>query len=162
VSGVTGGTQSVDLPAGNERLSAACDRLGHEFVRRLSLVMVVWLGLLWVASPALACARVADRDCCPAGPTAPCSGQESGVDLSTLDALCCVAAPATSSSAAVDASRTTHVQPNAGDSPDPVVAFAWLATLRLSSEPPPLTPPDTVIVRTDAALTYLHTLRLRL
>jgi hypothetical protein len=105
---------------------------------------------------------MADRDCCPPGTTAPCSGEGSGVDLSTLDTLCCVAAPAPSSSAAVDASRTTHVQPNADDSPDPIAAFAWLATLSSTRESRPLTPPDAVIVRTDAALTYLHTLRLRL
>jgi hypothetical protein len=124
------------------------------------MALVIWLGLLWVASPTLACARVADRDCCPAGSTAPCEG--TGVDLSTVQALCCVSAPAASSTAAADTTRTTHVQPQTPHPPDPVAALAWFATLSSFSEPPPLTPPEIVAARTHAALTYLHTLRLRL
>jgi hypothetical protein len=128
--------------------------------RRLSIALMIWLGLLWVASPALACARMADRDCCPSGTTSPCEGTR--VDLSPVNALCCVTAPATSASAAIDASRTAHVQPHTPAGPDPIAALAWLATLTPSGEPSLLAPPDLVITRTDAARTYLHTRRLRL
>jgi hypothetical protein len=121
--------------------------------------LVIWLGLLWVASPALGCARMADRDCCPAGASSPCEG--TGVDLSTVQALCCVSAPASATTAA-DTTRTTHVQPQTPDVPDPIAALAWFATLTSFTEPPPLAHPEIAVVRTDAALTYLHTLRLRL
>jgi hypothetical protein len=132
-----------------------------EYVRRsLSIALVIWLGLLWVASPALACARVTDRDCCSPDTTSPCTG--TGTDLSTVSALCCSAAPAASPSVAADAGRAAHVQPDTLDSPDAITAFAWLATLGSLTEPPPLAPPEITSVRFDAALTYLHTLRLRL
>jgi hypothetical protein len=131
-------------------------------LRRLASVLVVWLGLLWASSPALACARSADRDCCPEGGTSPCSDEGSGLDLNALATLCCVIAPAASPVVSADTSRTAHVQPHDSGSPDPIVAFAWFATLTPSDHRPPLTRPDASLVRTDAALTYLHTRRLRL
>jgi hypothetical protein len=132
-----------------------------EYVRnRLSIALVIWLGLLWVASPAFACARIADRDCCPAGAGSPCEG--TGIDLSTVAALCCAAAPAASPTVAADCARTAHVQPHTADPPDAIAAFVWLATVGSFTEPPSLAPPEIGGVRPDAALTYLHTLRLRL
>jgi hypothetical protein len=132
-----------------------------EYVRRpLSIALVIWLGLLWVGSPAFACARAADRDCCPAGGTSPC--HRTGIDLSTVAAPCCVAAPAASPTAVADANRTAHVQPHTPEPPDVIAAFAWFATLSSFTDPSLLTPPDFIGVRPDAALTYLQTLRLRL
>lgn len=131
--------------------------------RRLLMVLVVWLGLLWAASPAVACARGAERDCCPAGMTSPCSGQGSGADVSTLAALCCVSAPTATPAVSADAARATHVQPEDSGSPDPIVAIAWFATLTPFRHALDLTPRHAATpVRTDAGLTYLRTLRLRL
>jgi hypothetical protein len=127
---------------------------------RFAIVLVAWLGLLWAYSPALACARIADRDCCPAGPGAPCDGR--GIDLSTVAALCCAAAPAASPTVAADVARAAHVQPHTPDSLDTIAALAWLAIAGAFTRPPPLAPPEIARVRPDAALTYLHTLRLRL
>ncbi len=127
---------------------------------RLAALLVVWLGLLWAASPALACARAADRDCCPEGTTSPCPRERT--DLSTLAALCCVSAPAASQAVAADTTRTTHVQPDHSGSPDPIITLAWFATLATPNYESPPKPPDTRFVGIDAARTYLHTLRLRL
>lgn len=42
-------------------------------MRRLSSLFVIWLGLLSVAVPAMACANSSrNADCCPAGVPAPC------------------------------------------------------------------------------------------
>ena len=132
-------------------------------LRRLASVLVVCLGLLWVSSPAFACAKPAtDSDCCPHGVPSPCGGEGSAVDFDTLASLCCASAPAPSSAVSVDASRKTHFQPSDSGSPHPIVAIAWFATLTPVTYPPPLTSADSAVPRTDAALTYLHTRRLRL
>jgi hypothetical protein len=58
--------------------------------------------------------------------------------------------------------RTTQVQPHDAGSPDPIIAIAWIATLPAFNYAPPVPLCDTARARTDAALTYLHTRRLRL
>jgi hypothetical protein len=128
---------------------------------RLSIVLMLWLALVWAASPALACARPADRDCCPAGDSSPCTGGGSGIDLNTLAALCCVSAPA-ASPAAADTARTEQVQPHDSGSPDPITTFAWFATLTAPDDIRPPNPSGLLAVRADGARTYLHTRRLRL
>lgn len=125
--------------------------------KRVSILVMFWLGLVWAAAPALACAQTPDRDCCPPDTHTPCSG-----DLQAVAAACCISAPAASPAAVADAPRGTCVQSPDTDSLDTTTLVAWFATLRpLEHEPPPL-PPDAPGVRNDAALTYLHTLRLRL
>jgi hypothetical protein len=122
------------------------------------------LGLIWATAPAFACTSMTDRDCCPEGAPSPCKGDESGFDLKAFASLCCVSAPVASSSATAtaDTHRSVDVEPQSPDSPDAIALLAWFATLqpREHERPPP--PPDLVRTRTDAALTYLRTLRLRL
>jgi hypothetical protein len=81
-----------------------------------------------------------------------------------LAALCCASAPAASPAVAGDTTRTWHLQPNDSDSPspDPIAAFLWFATLTTTDRALPVALPDIGVTRTDAALTYLRTLRLRL
>ena len=132
-------------------------------LRRFAIVLVAWLGLAWAVSPALACARgAADRDCCPEGVTSPCKGEEPSVDLSSLAALCCAGASTASPVVSAEASRTTHVQPRDSGSPDPIVTFAWFATLTPFPDAAPLPDRGFASSRTDATLTYLRTRRLRL
>ncbi len=131
-------------------------------MRRPAVLLVAWLGLLWSASPVLACTLAADPDCCPPGVTSPCSGGGSGVDLSAFAALCCARAPAASPAVSAACTRTIHVSPLDSGSPDGVVAIAWFVTPTPFNYAPPLSLPDVAATRTDAALTYLHTRRLRL
>jgi len=126
----------------------------------LAIVMVIWLGLVSAASPALACAS-SHRDCCPEGMTSPCDGKGSVVDLSTIAAVCCVSAPA-ASSAAAESPRATHVQPHDLPSLDPIATFAWLATFTASDHECSPRSHDISVAPTDEGLTYLRTLRLRL
>lgn len=132
-----------------------------EFVRqRLAALLVVWLGLIWAASPALACARLAERDCCPAGSTSPC-GDGSDTELGAFAAVCCVNSPAASPAVAVEA-RTSHAQPADSGSPDPLVTLAWFATLGAPRYELASRSPEIHLFRINAANTYLRTLRLRL
>jgi hypothetical protein len=128
-------------------------------VRRTAIVLVVWLGLLWAASPAFACARGGHGDCCPDGMTSPCKGAGSGIDLSTL---CCVSVPAASPATLAATSQANHIQPHDSGSSDPIVALAWFATVAPSIRAAPSADRRVSIVRTEASLTYLRTRRLRL
>ena len=83
--------------------------LGASVPRRLAMVLAAWIGLLWAASPVLACGAGNHRDCCPPGASSPCSGVGSGVDLA-IAALCCASAPSLPSAVATEVSRTTDVQ----------------------------------------------------
>jgi hypothetical protein len=130
--------------------------------KRLSILLLLCLGLVWAASPALACAQMPERDCCPPGTQTPCGGDQSGLDLRAVAALCCVSVPVSSSAATADEPRPTSVQPHDNDSPDAFALVAWFATLEPPEREPPPLPPDAFGTRTDASLTYLHTRRLRL
>lgn len=130
--------------------------------RRLSILVMLWMGLMWAAAPTLACASLPNRDCCPDGAPAPCGGDESGVDLKAAASLCCVSAPSGVTSVSADTQRVAHVEPLHPDSVDSIALLAWLATLQPRRHELPARPPDAVRARTDAALTYLRTLRLRL
>jgi hypothetical protein len=125
----------------------------------LVAALVVWIGVLGIASPVLACTSMAfvERDCCPQGTPAPCGGDRAAA----LE--CCVAAPPAVTAAVVIAkAEQLQIDPRS-DSPDPVILPAWLETLS------PRGPPSLQVVdldrlgsNTDATLTYLHTGRLRL
>lgn len=130
--------------------------------KRLSILVMLWLGLIWAAAPALACAPMENRDCCPEGAPSPCGGGESGLNLKAVASLCCASAPVASPSAAADTARSTHVEPQSPESPDAIALLAWFATLQPREYETPRAPPDIVQTRTDASLTYLRTLRLRL
>jgi hypothetical protein len=127
--------------------------------RQLSIALMLCLGLIWAASPALACARMAHRDCCPTDSSSPCEGEKSR-DLGALTALCCVTAPAAATSVAADLPRAAHLQDTG--SPDPVVLLAWFATFSPRDYSQPPAPPHPLVAPPDGSLTYLRTLRLRL
>lgn len=130
--------------------------------RRVSILVMLWLGLIWAAAPAFACASMAHRDCCPDGAPSPC-GDPSGLDLKAFASLCCASAPVASPSAATaETPKSIRVEPQSPDSPHALALLAWFATLQARDYAAPPAPPDTAQTRTDAALTYLHTLRLRL
>jgi len=129
---------------------------------RWSTVFMIWFGLLvGMASPAIACAAAARHgDCCPQGSTSPC-GEEKGAHQWGSSATCCVNAPAPSA-VSVDVNRNTPQPQHDSGSPDPIVAFAWLATLSSHVRAPQVVVPVISLPRTDAALTWLRTGRLRL
>ena len=132
-------------------------------LRRLSLTLILALGLLiGVASPTVACAVMAERDCCPEGSTSPCPNGPAPSDFGS-SAVCCAEpapAPATLRAAAAEEQKFVPLLDNS--SSDHVIAFAWLATLHLDRSGGILEPPYLSLRRTDAALTYLRTGRLRL
>lgn len=126
---------------------------------RWMAALVLWVGVLGIASPALACATVAPahRDCCPDdGAPVPCGGEQPG------ELACCIAAPTPAPAAGVSLSTEQDVQDRATGAPDPVLLVAWLQTLATAPwmrEPiePQASPP-----RNEATFTYLQTRRLRL
>jgi len=143
-------------PAGNWELLPV--------LRRLTAVAVILLNLLGAASPAFACSLAAPMsDCCgQAGTSSPCAGGEGFVQGSDdTTARCCASGYAAFPGAAIDSGRTSseHSHPPSSSDALPVIAWSasWsspvLAHLTLASliRPPP-----------SAALTYLHTARLRL
>jgi hypothetical protein len=129
-------------------------------LRRLALSLVLWVGVLGVASPALACAATAalERDCCPEGMPSPCEGG-SGDPSATL---CCVAAPAPAQAVAAESGRTQLERAHDSGSPDPFIVSAWLATFVRDGSLPARISSSSSAYRTDATLTYLLTRRLRL
>jgi hypothetical protein len=136
-------------------------------LRRLSTLLVVWVGLLGVALPALACSMAAlDRDCCPQNAPSSC-GDESRGCLKAAAAICRATVSGSSQAVSINASRLLQ-ESHAGPcgSPDLPVLPVWVAhsmgmamdVARRYDVPAPASSPP----RTDAALTYLHTGRLRL
>jgi hypothetical protein len=123
---------------------------------------VIWFGLLvGVASPAFACGTSAKGgDCCPEGSHSPCP-DEKGPDFASLTA-CCVNAPPAPSAVSVEATRNTSDQPHDSGSPDPIVVIAWFSTLFPQVRAQQAILPATSSPRTDAALIWLRTGRLRL
>jgi hypothetical protein len=129
--------------------------------RRLAASLMLWVGVLALASPVLACGAVSTpvRDCCPEGAPSPCDngGGSQGI------AACCAAAPIASSAAAIESSRSQHERSPDSESPDPLILSAWFDTFVAPTAPEPLLyllagpPPGR-----DATLTWLHTGRLRL
>ncbi len=131
-------------------------------LRRWSVILVVVFGLLaGVAAPALSCAAAAKGDCCPQGSTSPCDEEKRQHDSGSVEA-CCVNVAAEPSAVGAEPSRNMPDRQHDSGSPDPIVTFAWFATLSSHLRPPQLLAPAILLPRTDAALTYLHTGRLRL
>jgi hypothetical protein len=129
-------------------------------LRRLTASLVIALVLLGTGAPAVACAmELGKRDCCPEGTTMPCGGDGAGYTMQV--AACCVSAPQSSSSW-VSSSRS-HAEPqDHSGSPDPVIAFAWIATLTSLRHVSGIPTHSVAPIRSDGSLTYLRTGRLRL
>jgi hypothetical protein len=128
--------------------------------RRLAASLMLWVGVLALSSPVLACgaSMMPGRDCCPEGTHAPCDngGVPKGI------AACCSAAPIVSQAAAVEPSRIQHEQPLNSGTPDPLILSAWFHTFDARAVPLLLIPWSEGSPARDATLTYLHTGRLRL
>ncbi len=132
-------------------------------LRRLTAVAMIWLSLLGAALPAFACSLAASTgDCCDQQGT-PCTGGQGYVQsLRSAAASCCVTEDLGLSNVAFDAGRTPYQRGFDSCDPNPLALVAWSASWLT---PVPRAPPALSQVRpppSTAALTYLHTARLRL
>lgn len=133
-------------------------------LRRLTALLVVCVGLLGAAVPALACSIAAlDGDCCPQNSQSSCTGSEPGERLETAATNCCIAAPVPSHAESISSIRSLQDEhPVSSATPDSLSLPPWIAPsagrIRKDYVLTPVSSPP----RTSAALTYLHTGRLRL
>ena len=133
-------------------------------MRRLALIAGMWLGLLGVVQPLLACAvNPAMADCCPDDMGSPCDPGTDSPDPGRQSVSCCMTAPATASAVISVESRDTNLAPATGGHPvdQPAMpATEWpspvVDDVSLALRPP--NPP----VPSDGTETYLRTRRLRL
>lgn len=134
-------------------------------LRRLTAVVVIWVSLLGAAFPAFACTLAASNsECChQAGTTPPCAGDVGfGQPVNATTASCCAAGHETFPGVAFDSDRTSPERGHDLSPPGSFVLIAWSASW-LAPVLAPLTTPT--LMRpppSGAALTYLHTARLRL
>src|SRR4029077_11752230 len=98
----------------------------RRMLRRLTAVLLIWMSLLGVAFPALACSLAASADCCgQAGTSSPCAGGAGFTQLPDVTtALCCSSGNAASESVAIDSRGASHERDQLPSSPDPVVLIA--------------------------------------
>jgi hypothetical protein len=129
-------------------------------MRRLTAILAIWLSLVGVAMPVLACSMgVAADGCCPVRTQSPCGGSSESQWNATV-ALCCSAAPTSVSGPSVEPNRSIRVPLHPG-TPDLVVDSGW--TTRAGGAAAQRLYPSSILThRADAALTYLRTGRLRL
>jgi hypothetical protein len=139
----------------------AGSRRAEQVMRRLTAILAIWLSLLGVAVPVLACSMgVAGDGCCPLGTESPCGGGESQLNSTTVS-LCCSAGPASASGPSVESRRTIQSPVHPG-TPEQFVVSGWRTTHPDSATPQFIVQSSIRPHRADAALTYLRTGRLRL
>jgi len=125
-------------------------------LRRLSVLLLIWVGLLGAAAPAFACPMAAQHDCCPPQAPSPCGGAPAEV-------ICCVGTPASSQAVSVNSSRLLKEFPaSPSGTPDLPVLPVWVASFPDLAHLYDMPASAPSAPRTDAALTYLRTGRLRL
>ena len=130
-------------------------------MRRLTTILAIWLSLLGVAMPVLACSMgVAADGCCPVQTQSPCGGSGES-QWNTTVTLCCSAGPTSASGPSVEPSRNTQAPLHPG-APDQLVIGSRTTTNPGSAAPQLNFPSSIPTHRADAALTYLRTGRLRL
>jgi hypothetical protein len=123
-------------------------------MRRLTALLIVWVGLLGAIAPAFACAMpTSDSSCCP--PDAPADCRQAW----EFERLETVASPVPSKMSSVEAVRTSQHDARSPESPVITAAPPFIANSAQRGE---LVVPAESIARTDATLTYLKTGRLRL
>lgn len=87
-------------------------------MRRLILIAGLWLGLLGVVQPLLACAMNPSMlNCCPDGMQTPCNSGSDQPGTSLQSAECCATAPATIAVAVAVDSRDAHLAQVTGGHP---------------------------------------------
>jgi hypothetical protein len=124
-------------------------------MRRLSAILAVWLSLLGVAMPALACSAGVAEACCPVGKSLPC-GNGIGLQFTAPFSVCCSAGPTSTSALAVKPNRDV----------DSSLKFTTATLSAVSNSNTTAAqqffPYSLPVQRADASLTYLRTGRLRL
>ena len=124
-------------------------------MRRLSAILGVWLSLLGVAMPALACSAGVEA-CCPEGKSLPCNGI--GLQATAPFSVCCSAGPTSTSALAVKPNRDVDSSLKFTTATLPAVSNSTADTPAAQ----PFFPYSLPVQRADASLTYLRTGRLRL
>jgi hypothetical protein len=129
-------------------------------VQRRVALLLLWVGLLGTALPALAC-PAGTSACCPAQGPSTCSGNAGLVRITTA-ALCCSSAPVPAYVLSIGPTDgRARASLHASGSPDALVEDRW------AGFPADFTAAGVTFVataghRADAQLTYLRTGRLRL
>jgi len=132
-------------------------------LRRLAAVVVIWVSLLSAAFPAFACSLDASKSDCCGGVPSPCTGGERFVpSLDITAAICCGSGHAAFPDVAIDTGRTSHERGHYPSSPDPLALIAWSASWSVPVPARLIIPSLIRAPPNTAALTYLHTARLRL
>jgi len=134
-------------------------------LRRLAAVVVIGVSLLSAAFPAFACSMDASKsDCCGQGgaPSFCTSGERFMPPSDVTASMCCASGQAAFPDVAIGSGRTSHERGHYPSSPDPVALIAWSASWSVPASTPRVTPSLIRSPPGTAALTYLHTARLRL
>ena len=131
-------------------------------MRRLTTILAIWLSLLGVAMPVLACSMGVNADgCCPVRTQSPCAGGAGGPQWNATVTLCCSAGPTSASGPFVGQSRNSQAPLHPG-TPDQLVLSGRTTTNPDRAAAYRIFSSSIPAHRTDAALTYLRTGRLRL
>jgi hypothetical protein len=124
---------------------------------------LVSLSLLALAPVALACdSSTPYRDCCPAGPQAPCDAHHGSIPSAPISWSCCVAVPAPLPAAADVALVRPRDQIVPFGTPDLVGLSASLVSIPGSRRPDPAAAPVALRLALNPEPLYLLTRRLRL
>jgi hypothetical protein len=133
-------------------------------VRRLTALLVLWVGLLGALSPAFACEMAASGgNCCPADASSECRQAWAFERMESASAAMYCLAPAMPSQVVgiEAAARNPHDPQHAGGSPEASAVLSWGALAGITPQRE-FNAPLKVDARTDATLIYLKTGRLRL
>lgn len=133
-------------------------------MRRLTALLVLWVGLLGAISPAFACAvTTSNGDCCPADASSECRQAWAFERLESASAAMYCLAPAMPSQAVAIALAGNPNEPqHDGRLPEPSAIVVWADFFPDIAPQREFIAPISVDARTDATLTYLKTGRLRL
>jgi len=152
--------RSTELTPGSSVYRAGSQR-AEQVMRRLTAILAIWLSLLGVAMPVLACSMgAAGQGCCPAGTQSPCGAGRESQWNPTVD-LCCSAGPTSANATSAEPSRNIQSLLHPG-TPDQFVVGGGTTANTASAAAQSLFPSWIPSKRADASLTYLRTGRLRL
>lgn len=130
-------------------------------MRRLTAILAIWLSLVGVVMPVLACSMGVDTaGCCPMRTHSPCGGSGESQWNATV-AVCCSAGPTSNAGPYVEPTRSSQALFHPG-TPDPLVVSNRAAITQVSAVTHRIFPTSIPTHRADAARTYLRTGRLRL
>ena len=131
--------------------------------RRLIALLVISVGLLSTALPAIACAVAARHgNCCPTDGSSPCARVAMDIALRPAFAGCCVVSPPSTPSLAPVSGGSGPERAHHSGSPDPLVTSLRMISAQQIVSAHSILPALRRSPRNDASLTYLLTARLRL